>query len=427
MLKEYVISYLVANAFSSFVIYLFYEAVFEKREPSLKIIKALSYVLFTGVISILYLLGSSETVMLISNIVGLFSLTLLYKGKVIQKIVFSFTVYGILMAIEVVVYLIYHNMNYHDSMLEKYNYSIALATIVDLLSFIAVLIFRLFRSKHKRQYLPTAYWVVILILPVSLLLMTYGLSKNGVDTSSLSTIICFLLILVIEPVIFILYDLLSDKYQYQIEKILFENNISHYQNQISVISKSELKAKEFTHNINNHLQGLMGYIDNNDINGSKKYLEELLCVVNKNNMINTGNSSIDSMINYKVSIMDEKEISFSNDLYIPENLKISNVDITALLGNLLDNAIEAAEKTEKENRFVSLYMRYDKSNIIITVKNSYSGELEREDGVFKSLKSDKDNHGIGLKSINQVIEKYDGLIKINTKNNIFTANVLLYL
>ena len=85
------------------------------------------------------------------------------------------------------------------------------------------------------------------------------------------------------------------------------------------------------------------------------------------------------------------------------------------------------EKTEKENRFVSLYMRYDKSNIIITVKNSYSGELEREDGVFKSLKSDKDNHGIGLKSINQVIEKYDGLIKINTKNNIFTANVLLYL
>lgn len=427
MLKEYIISYLSTNAFSTFVIFLFFESLFDEKEfKHIKFIKLTAYFLFNAFISLLYLNGFSETTMLISNLLGLFMLTLLYNGKILQKIIFSFSVYGILMAIEVLVYLLYKKIDYNDAMLEKYNYTVTLATIVDIISFIAALLFRSIKSKRKVQYMPTKYWYILIILPVALLFMTYQLSKDGVDTTSASTIICFLLILIINPIVFVLYDLLSDKYALQIEKILFENNINHYQNQLSVISKSEQRAKELSHDLNNYLQGLVGMIENNDISGSKEYLEELLNKVNSNSVINTGNNAIDSLINYKISIMNEKNIEFTSDIYIPQNISISNTDITALLGNLLDNAIEASEKTNLK-KSISLYMKYDKSNIIITVKNNYSGKLKEENGLYRSSKNDTENHGFGLKSISNVTDKYNGLIKINTNNNVFTVNILLYI
>ena len=427
MLKEYVISYLSTNAFSTFVIFLFYESLFDEKEiKHIKVIKLSAYFLFNAFISLLYLTGFSETAMLISNLLGLFMLTLLYNGKLIQKILFSFLVYGILMAIEVLVFLVYKKIGYNDAMLEKYNYTITLATIVDIISFIAAMLFRTVITKRKEKYMPAKYYYILIILPVVLLFMTYQLSKDGVDNTSVSTIICFLLILLINPLIFVLYELISDKYALQIERILFENNINHYQNQLSVISQSEQKAKQLSHDLNNYLQGLVGMIENNDISGSKEYLEELLNKVNSNSVINTGNHAIDSLINYKLSIMNEKSIEFTSDIYIPENISISNTDITALLGNLLDNAMEASEKT-KLKKAISLYMRYDKSNIIITVKNNYSGDLKKENGLYLSSKNDTDNHGIGLKSVYNVTDKYNGLIRIKTDNNVFTVNILLYI
>lgn len=427
MLKNYIISYLITNAFSTFVIYLFFESALTKKKiVCSNTICFFIYFLFYITVSFAYLHKAPQTVVLAVNIIGLLLISLIYEGKPIQKLVLCFSIYGILMAIEVIIYWIYHNVNYIDPMLEKYDFSIVLATVVDILSFLAVLLYKLFHDKAKSYYMPDSYWFTLLGFPTFILIITYVFSKNGVDTSSDVTIICFALILVINVVVFILFDLLNNKYNYKIEKILFENNINHYLSQISMISESETKSRQINHNINNHLQCLLGLLNQNDIEGSKSYLTGLVKSVNKSHLIMTGNNAIDSMINYKAGIIEEKKFDFITDVHIPEKLNISQIDITTLLGNLFDNAIEAVENIN-DNRFIALYIKYDKSNIFITMKNTFSGEMIVENGKYKTLKKDKKNHGIGLKSVYQIVERYNGLIRINTDNNVFTVNILLYL
>ena len=96
-----------------------------------------------------------------------------------------------------------------------------------------------------------------------------------------------------------------------------------------------------------------------------------------------------------------------------------------MLGNLLDNAIEATEKLESEKDiFVSLV--YQKEKLLIKIRNPYAGVLKKDRaGNYKSEKKDRENHGIGLKSVRKVVEKYEGVMEIHTEDQVFEMCVIL--
>ena len=98
-----------------------------------------------------------------------------------------------------------------------------------------------------------------------------------------------------------------------------------------------------------------------------------------------------------------------------------------ILGNLLENALEAAEKVV-ENRYIRLRMKYDKNNLLIYIENSYIGKLIRtKDKKLKSTKENSENHGIGLESVKRAVEKYHGMVIIDdSQKNNFLVNVVLY-
>ena len=102
-----------------------------------------------------------------------------------------------------------------------------------------------------------------------------------------------------------------------------------------------------------------------------------------------------------------------------------STDLSIILGNLLDNAIEATEKLEVEKDiFVSLM--YRKEKLLIKVRNPYTGDLKKDRaGNYISEKKDRENHGIGLKSVRKVVEKYEGVMEIHTENQIFEICVII--
>lgn len=123
---------------------------------------------------------------------------------------------------------------------------------------------------------------------------------------------------------------------------------------------------------------------------------------------------------------EEKNIECTLDIVIPKNLNISDEDAVIILGNLLDNAIEACLKLENK-RYINVTLSYKCGLLFIVVSNSYNGIIKKSGKSFTSLKTDKSLHGLGLKNIQKVLKRYNGTFDTEITDNEFKAKVVMYI
>lgn len=143
-------------------------------------------------------------------------------------------------------------------------------------------------------------------------------------------------------------------------------------------------------------------------------------------LINVENESANAIINQKSLEAQQVQVSFLVDGVFYNDLLISKLDVCSLLGNLLDNAIEAAAKAETEAlRCVKLSIKRKNNILILVVENGYAIEPVIENGVFVTYKKDTEHHAIGMLSIQYVAEKYNGTVNYTFKNNRFKSTVML--
>ncbi|NLI89994.1 MAG: sensor histidine kinase [Epulopiscium sp.] len=109
---------------------------------------------------------------------------------------------------------------------------------------------------------------------------------------------------------------------------------------------------------------------------------------------------------------------------IPKEINIPFFDITVVLGNLLDNAIEAVGKIE-EDKYINIKLEYREGKFILEIKNSFNGVIIKEDDTICTSNLDKENHGIGLKSVKSVVEKYNGIMEIEYDESNFSVKVCI--
>lgn len=122
----------------------------------------------------------------------------------------------------------------------------------------------------------------------------------------------------------------------------------------------------------------------------------------------------------------EKQIRFQAEAEFPRHTGIRDADLCAVLGNLLDNALEAAEKVEAaEGRWVRLTMRGIHQMLVIRVENGFQEKPVEERGEWKSTKTEGGLHGWGLKSARIAAEKYEGTVSTVCEQNVFRATATL--
>lgn len=136
----------------------------------------------------------------------------------------------------------------------------------------------------------------------------------------------------------------------------------------------------------------------------------------------TGDETVDYIINSKAVTAKESGVQYQAQVEFPRHTNLRSVDLCAVLGNLLDNALEAAQQVpEKEERFVRLTIRRINQMLIIKVENSYGNPPVSIDGVLTTSKAKNGLHGWGLKSAQTAAEKYDGTVQTSCTDRIFRA------
>lgn len=185
------------------------------------------------------------------------------------------------------------------------------------------------------------------------------------------------------------------------------------------------KMRGWRHDYHNHIQVLKAHMSLKQYEEAGDYLnrlEEDLTTVDT--VLKTGNVMVDAILNSKLTLISEKKIAVDATAVVPENISISGVDLSVLIGNLLDNAMEACMQIQEEkDRFIRIYIDVIKKQLYISVTNSMCGRAKQKGNLFLSNK--EGNHGFGLVRIDSIVAKYQGYINRQTENGVFATEVML--
>lgn len=214
--------------------------------------------------------------------------------------------------------------------------------------------------------------------------------------------------------------------QYEVEKELSELKSAQaelLERDYTALNEAyEANAKLF-HDFHNHMGAVRQLVSHEKYEEALSYLDELQGPVRKmTDTVWIGDEAADYLINSKAEAAAEKGIKFQVQVEYPRRTNIRSADLCAILGNLLDNALEASGKVEEAGeRKAALTIRRIHQMLVIKVENSFDGRTERENGELKTTKTEGGLHGWGLKSARTAAEKYDGMVGITCEGNIFCA------
>ncbi|MBO5197699.1 MAG: GHKL domain-containing protein [Lachnospiraceae bacterium] len=184
------------------------------------------------------------------------------------------------------------------------------------------------------------------------------------------------------------------------------------------------KMRAWRHDYHNHMQALSACLANGDIEKAQEFLEEINeNLVSVDTVIKTGNTMVDAILNSKISLMNTRKIPVKADAKVPSRIAIADVDLCIIIGNLLDNAMEAAEKLPPQERFVRIYIGVKSTHLYLCFTNSAGKKQNTIGGRFLSSKGS--NHGFGLNRVDSLVEKYDGYLTRASEDGGFTTEVIL--
>ena len=213
----------------------------------------------------------------------------------------------------------------------------------------------------------------------------------------------------------------NKKIDKQIERYQRELIDTHYQE----VENMYKKMRGWRHDYRNHIQTMKVLAEKGNLEAIKEYLNKLdedLATVDT--VVKTGNAMADAILNSKISLAKSKGINVKVDAHVPVKLKMSELDLCVILGNLFDNAIEASLPLPENERLIRVYMVMKNTQLYISFTNfTASNKQIKEANLFKTTKGD--GHGFGLVRIDSIIEKLDGYLSRNSEDGAFTTEILI--
>ncbi len=192
--------------------------------------------------------------------------------------------------------------------------------------------------------------------------------------------------------------------------------------QTAEIQNMYRQMQEWRHDYRNHIQNMKNRLGG-DQGELEQYLDELADdLTQADTSIRTGNVMADAVLNSKLSVAEQKGIQLNLKAHIPQGIAMSDVELCSILGNLLDNAMEACEKLPYDARFLRVYIDKFKGQFYLSVQNA-SPPVRRDKGTFHTTKAG--THGFGLFRIDRIAKKYGGYVNRQYEEGVFATELMI--
>ena len=376
---------------------------------------------------------------IIKSVVGVLSVfvgcSILYKEKIYAKSMFSITLLYNFYIVDIVignVLSVVLNEEILNVFYSDFSCRLIVCLIIKLINIIAVIL--LYKAFKKSGLdLSKRIWilfnvVMIVFFSITTAFMTVYPNQNINREFEIMCMVISLSFLAMSIIVIYFFTYICSSFQQSKNLYLLQTSYETMEERLSVQAQNTKKLQKIRHDIKNHLANVKNLIAKKDIDNAQHLLNEIIGQTENISIgisQTSGNSIIDAIVAYKATVCYNKEINIEYFLEELPELYIDLIDISSVISNLLDNAVEATEKTENPHIIIKILMC--RKYLTIFVKNSYNENFQPiiENDNLITTKSDKSIHGYGIQIVNEIALKYDGNCQMQFDESYFITNVLL--
>ena len=343
------------------------------------------------------------------------------RGK--NKVLIVIILYAIWALVEMLVFYILNNLSN-----SKYETGELGSVISKILMIIIVNIISAYWKKKGNNLLPPKYYMLLLFTPLgSIFIALNEFYSNNHGQGAVNSLVIFSILLLLNISMFEIYSQIT-------EYLTCEKERTVYIQQSDIIARNTDEQKklieefqEEKHNLVNELIVIKNNIENDDFENVVLNLDKIIHTVDNIRLIsNSGNTTVDAVINSKYAVAVNVGIEFQTKIFIPGSMPINQCDIGVVLGNAIDNAIEAARACSINKKIIEIFMEVKKGALILIIKNPFEHDIIKDNkGRLLSTKRDYKLHGYGVSSIKKVVQKYYGEVLIETLNGKFILTAIM--
>ena len=414
----YIMLYIISNLFRTYNLRMIYTVFFEQKKNR---IADIGFLIFYIVITLEYILIDLPILTLSLNLLGLVVLALLYQTAKTRALICATFALALTCFSEIIVMLCSGYKSF--SFIQTGFYSSYIGVVLDpLILFLFCLLYRRIKKSKNDYSIPLSHSIITFSIPIICLFVIFQLfSFENVADWQFLCIIISLLFLSFSTIW--LYDkqlIFYEKEEQQ--KILILQN-KYFHDEIEHVNLINETTRRIRHDLKNHLLSIDTLARKNNDQAVTDYIQTLISDIPQNEQyVNSGNLLVNGICNYYISIAKQYNIDINYEINFPD-IQFEEKDITILLGNLWSNCIENTKDTEE--KLINFQLLYEKNCLIISTQNTFSGTRKKINNTFPTTKSDSFYHGIGLKNMEQIVTKYDGIMKTNSDDNFFYVNILI--
>lgn len=417
------------SVFDMIILMLYLKAILQKRKEYLP--EWLYYVAFWGVCGIQYGAGWFSGLWIINmscSLIGIFLLTFLYKNRMMTRIfaVISFQVFA--MISELFCYTMIQLTQKEDLLVPDSDGAVFINMMSRLILFIIVIMISgllrkntaILRFKDYMFMLVTPFVSMAVIIAITL---QYEKENAG---SGISICISVAGIMVINFVVYYLLQNMVEATEIREKQSHMEAQLDFQEKKYEQASQSFKNISGIIHDTNKHLMYIRACIMENQDEEAVDYINQAIAAVEKSyKRFNTGNLVVDALMSNTAQAAENKAIAFESHIHINHGkMNIDRYDLSVVLGNLLDNAIEGCEKLAAEDKpYIKVTIETTETALIIDVVNSALQKSTLHNGYTD--KKDKSRHGYGMQNISAVAEKYSGIFHYEYENFSFATSVII--
>jgi hypothetical protein len=363
----------------------------------------------------LYSIFQVSVIYEVGNCLGMIALTCFYHEIWKKRLWVSLVLFSLDMASSLIVYFIFGETGEFQQPAIQALLLLICVTVISHISY---------PEDEKEMAFGKKQTFLLIVIPAMSVTILSALMLGNLESKLALLVSCCTLIINIS--VFYLYHVLLENYIHLRDNAIYKQQTYAYQNQLDVIMESQNRIRALRHDMKNHILALQVLVQKNEMEEADNYLHSMQDFMkNPQEYVSTGNDTIDGLLNYKIQKAKDVLKLVETNISIPENLNLHSFDLNVVLGNLLDNAIEASVQTEEKK--LKITMKLDKGVLFLNICNSCREIANGKKTMLETTKYDKTNHGIGLKNVRRIVEKYHGDMEFICENDSMEADIMMYI
>lgn len=380
-----------------------------------------------------YISGNTGINLVIFFLCSYILLTYLYQDSAKHIIYAIVLLYIIGMCAELIVYCTFYFTGiYKKNLITEQEFFLIGSSASKLVGFCLLKFFLLFMKKRtvdislldwlEAVFVPIGSIIILFVfLPVDRLFPLSDVFKNA------SVVLGITILLTINIASYYLYEKGKEATEKRMREKNLQEQCNYYMRQCEESKALWMELSKFRHDMKQRYIYVQALLEEGNYDGLRSYYEDNMeFLAARKSVAASGNIYFDSILNYKAEIVDRDGIQFDLELEIPHDCQTNGEEISICLGNLLDNAIEAAKEVEKDRRIVFVKIKVQRHNLYLEIRNPFQKPRLKIGNEYVSTKQDIHSHGWGLQIIRDIVDRYHGELEITDADSEFCVKALLY-